>query len=372
LRKDTIFVGLFAYDEMLQSPMLLRPIEPEPPEGFVPRPMDDTDVGYLQEALQTWFPRLSKDCAHQACDMVAQERRYHPVRGYLESLVWDGKKRVATWLHRYMGAANNEYTARIGEMFLISMVARVYRPGVQCDHMIVFEGEQGAMKTSACRVLGGQWFSENLPELTAGTDISSHLKGKWLVEIDELGAMSRADVNRFKGFLSRTVERYRPKYGRKDVHEARQVVFAGTTNESAYLRDTTGNRRFWPVRTGVIDISALKRDRDMIFAEAVTLFRKGVQWWPNKDFENKLIQPEQDARLEADVIDEPIAELLAKVKAEGGSITLGEVAVRALGAETLRIGTGEQWQIRRAMQRLGWTSGKMDGKGRRVWVPKRQ
>jgi Virulence-associated protein E-like domain len=157
----------FAYNEMLRAPLLMQPLEDrlEP----LPRPVTDVDVGIVQERLQhLGLKRLSKDIVHQAVDVRAHERRFHPVKDYLGGLQWDGVTRLADLFPNYFGAEVTPYTRAIGSMFLISMVARILEPGCKADHLPVIEGPQGTLKSSACQILGGDWFSDNLPDVTAG------------------------------------------------------------------------------------------------------------------------------------------------------------------------------------------------------------
>ena len=239
--------------------------------------------------------------------------------------------------------------------------------------MPVLEGEQGALKTSACKVLAGEWFSDQLPDVaTAGKDVSQHLRGKWLIEISEMHAMSRTETAQLKAFITRTVERYRPSYGRHEVIEPRQCVFAGTTNKSTYLRDETGGRRFWPLVCGTIDLEALKRDRDQLFAETVHLFHAGAHWWPSRAFEREHILAEQEDRFEVDVWEEKILDYLRSKQASSDpKTTVWQIAREALFFEaTARIGTSDGRRITAVLERH-WERKRM-GKGRdckRYWVP---
>src|SRR5262249_55309770 len=147
--------------------------------------------------------QLAKEVTHQAIAMLADEHRFHPVRQYFEGLLWDRAERISRLFPDYFGAVDTPYTTTIGTMFLISMVARIGAPGCKVDHMPVLEGSQGALKSTACGILGGQWFSDNLPDIGQGKDVSVHLRGKWLIEVAELHALGRAETTLLKGFISR-------------------------------------------------------------------------------------------------------------------------------------------------------------------------
>jgi len=338
-----------------------------PPAAFIERPVRDEDVTAAQEWLQrAGLVLIGKDSTHSAVDLVARENSFHPVQEYLDSLAWDGVERLLTWLSVYFGANETPYTNAIGQMFLISMVARIYKPGCQVDYMLILEGGQGGKKSSACRVLGGDWFSDNMPENLASKDASQHIRGKWLIELAELHALSRSEITALKAFLTRREEAYRPSYGRKEVKEPRQVVFIGTTNKSVYLRDETGGRRFWPVVVGDVAMDLLKRDRDQLFAEAVARYGRGERWWPTPEFEQQYIEPEQEARYEADAWEELIQDYLRRYKP--ARITVAQVARDAVCIETPKLGTIEQRRIAAVLERLQWER-KPSG-GTRWWVPK--
>jgi predicted P-loop ATPase len=365
LRSEPAVRDAFAFDEMQRALILMRPISAEG-SHFNPRPITDVDVSSLQEWLQLGGLRnIGKDTVHQAVDLRAQERAFHPVRDYLEEQQWDGVPRAGAFFPMYFGSDPTPYAQAAGRMFLVSMVARIFKPGCKVDHLPVLEGPQGNFKSSACKTLGGEWFSDNLPDVTAGKDVSQHLRGKWLIEVSEMHAMSRGEVAQLKAFITRTTERYRPSYGRKEVVEPRQCVFVGTTNKNVYLRDETGGRRFWPIKTNVIDIDALIRDRDQLFAEAVEMYRSGEPWWPNPAFEQEYVVPEQEARFEADAWEETVAKYLTTVS----KTTVGKVAQEALHIDTPRIGTADQRRIAAILERLDWKRQPKDSDGTRWWSP---
>lgn len=374
LRHAPEVADCFALDRMLAAAVMTADVptfgrEASPPLAE-PRPATDVDVARLQEWLQlAGLRRIAKDAVHQAADLRADERGFHPVRSYLDGLAWDGCPRVGRWLSVYLGAADTPYTRGIGQMFMVATVRRIFEPGCKCDYMVVLEGEQGARKSTAVAILGDRWYSDNLPDVTSGKDVQQHLRGKWIIEVGEMSAMGKAEDAALKSFITRTHERYRPSYGRKEVIEPRQCVFIGTTNKSTYLRDETGGRRYWPIKTGsCLDTEGLAHDRDQLFAEAVVLYRAGARSWPDGAFEREHIAPEQEARFEADVWEEEIAAFLAGRQ----RTTVGEVAREAVRLDTSRIGTADQRRISAALERLGWERGSKDWRGNIPWTPRRQ
>lgn len=268
--------GIVGLDEFANQQMLTAC--PPWERGFSPRPWRDADDTELLVWLQEKGLALrGVGTVADAVRMVAKRHAFDPLADYLNGLQWDGSPRLETWLSVYCGAELTQLNRAIGRAFLISAVARGLEPGCKVDTVLSLESPQGIGKSELVRILGNDWTQEHLPDMHSKDGISA-LQGAWFVELSELAAMTRSEVEAVKSFISRRVDRYRPAYGRHTVEQPRRCVFVATTNETTYLRDTTGNRRFWPVECGEIDRNALAEDRDQLFAEAVQAYKAGEPW----------------------------------------------------------------------------------------------
>ena len=206
---------------------------------------------------------------HAVLEDTARKSSFHPIRDYLDGLVWDGEPRLDKWLHTYLKAEDTELNSAYGRKHLIAGVKRVRRPGAKHDPMLILEGTQGDEKSTAIETLcaNEDWYSDNMTVGANSKEIIEQTDGKWLFEIPELDGMSRREAGAAKASLSRRVDRARLAYGRARSDRPRQCIFFGTVNEQHYLHDPTGNRRYWPVSVGPADVAGLKRDRDQLWAE---------------------------------------------------------------------------------------------------------
>lgn len=210
-----------------------------------------------------------KDHTWDAVSLACRHGSFHPVRDYLDSLQWDRVSRIDTWLIDYMHAPDTPFVRAVGRMMLIASVRRVRKPGCKFDYMCVLESGQGKNKSSALATLYGlENFSDQSILNLSDKELQEATRGRWALEAADLSGIRRGDVETIKAQLSRQTDRARPAYGRAVIDIARQCVMWGTTNDTTYLRDQTGNRRFLPVSVGRIDVAAIARDRDQLWAEA--------------------------------------------------------------------------------------------------------
>jgi predicted P-loop ATPase len=367
LRNEAGFNACFAYDEMQQAVMVLSPppICHDASHGAqTPRFADPEDITRLQEYLQhVAMPRLARDHVEHALEEFARERAVHPLRDRLNYLEWDGEPRMGLFLHKALGVPDDEYHRQIGAMFLIAMVARVFDPGCQADYMLVLEGPQGIEKSKFCRALAtDEYFSDALPRLESDlVRVSMHLRGKWLIEISELSAFSKAEAGALKAFITRREEIYTPKYGRKERREPRQCLFIGTTNDDEYIRDDTGGRRFWPVKVLKVDLDWLDANLDQLFAEAVAAYREGKPHWPDEAFEKATIAAQQAERIVFDHLTDRTLEVIDVTPV----ITIAAIWT-SMGGDITKLGMIEQKRIAAILKKNGFMRGQ-DGKGRVVW-----
>ncbi|GBD47031.1 virulence-associated E family protein [Methylopila sp. Yamaguchi] len=298
------------------------------------------------------------DNIYAAVHLLCLENRFHPILEMLQSLEWDGEPRLNRWLVTYLGADDTPLNAAIGSIMLIAAVRRVRRPGVKFDQIVVLEGPQGTGKSSSLKILAGPDNHSDQEILTQDSKTQMELlEGVWIYELGEVEGMSKAEVNKIKNFASRSLDRSRPAYGRFVELRLRQSILVGTTNESKYLRDQTGNRRFWPVQTSAIDLVALERDRDQLWAEAAVSEANGASIQLPRELW-AAAAAEQEGRLEED----PWIEMLSAVN----GIAQGEtarVATVHLLREVLEIPPDRQAQhqtkrLSMVMKKLGWEAGK--------------
>lgn len=358
---------------------------------------EDIKIKYYLERrydMQAGLPMI-----RESIDLVGHKKSFHPVKDYLKRVKWDGKPRVESLLIDYLGAKDSLYTRAVARKTLAAAIARVFKPGCKFDYVLILEGSQGKRKSSFVDTLARGWFTDDLKTFDKPRETVEVLKGKWIVEIPELQAFSKSEIETIKAFFSRRVERTREAFARRPGDYPRQCIFIGTTNDTKYLKDETGNRRFWPVHTErrEIDIDKLEANIDQIWAEALEIYKSGEPLYLDPEVE-EIARREQAERL----VDNPLAGqieswLLTKVSvadymrgnagitefedldetedvSENQDITdrvyrpdtcALQIWVEALGGEPNRFNYAASRQIRNAVMQLGYISD-----GDRKYFPK--
>lgn len=321
----------------------------------------------------------NKELIWEALTYLAEKNSFDPVKNWLEALPeWDGENRLDFWLARNFEAeGDSDYLAQVFRKWMTAMVMRVYEPGSKFDWMPIFEGRQGVGKSSLGRLLvGDKYFVDWLPDL-GDKDSALSLQGAWSVELGELASLRKQDVESSKAFITRTIDKVRPPYGRKMIESPRRCVFFGTTNNDTYLRDDSGNRRFKPVKVGQLDFEALDRDRIQLFAEALFIYKNGLETSVTLDIEGNArtyeqqIQKDKMVPDDSEIMREEILEFitkedgncrvnfakfkiknlfedfnpLAKYKGDMRDSLLAAKALKALGANKWKSDGSNFWQL---------------------------
>lgn len=287
LTYDPQLAGRLAFNEMEHNIVTLSSLPWRETKG--PSQWTDGDDAALRYYLERTYGLTGKDRIFDAVNVVAQQGSFHPVREYLDGCVWDGVPRVETLLIDYLGAEDCPYTRAVTRKALAAAVARIYRPGCKFDYMLTLRGRQGLGKSALIAKLGGRWFSDSFTTMT-GKDAYEQVQGVWIMEVGELAGMRKAEAETIKLYISKQSDRFRPAYGRRLQEFPRQCIFIGTTNETQFLRDTTGNRRFWVVDTPndpTHDIwDELTPDTvRLIWGEAVEMYKAGETLYLPRELE---------------------------------------------------------------------------------------
>lgn len=277
LKQDPALKGKIRLDEFAHR---LVVIDDLPWRGKDETPYwTDTDDACLRNYFATKYLIKGKGIIDDALQEVTQDNKFHPVREYLKGLTWDGECRLDTLFIDYIGAEDTEYIRAVTRKWMCGAVARVMDPGVKFDTAIVLYGSQGLGKSLILERLGRKWFNNSLVDIKT-KDALEQIQGSWIVELAELAPTYKNDNEIVKAFISRTSDRFRSPYGRRTEEYPRQCVFAGSTNNLMFLKDRTGNRRFWPI-TGDKDRKTKnswelsKDDIDQIWAEAFVYWSEG-------------------------------------------------------------------------------------------------
>lgn len=339
---------------------------PAGPKG----PWTDDHTSELSTWLQGLRVPVKESDIITALSLIVRRYPIDPLGDWLSGLSdrWDGRERLSSWLATYCGAQDTPTNSLIGSKFLIGAVARALDPGCRMDYMLVLEGTQGLRKSTAVKILGGEFTAENLPDLHH-KDAQQAASNAWFIEIGELAALRRSDIEQVKSFMSRTADTYRPPYGRHPITVKRWSVLVGNINPDGnpYLKDTTGNRRFWPVLVGEIQIDKLQRDREQIFAEAVYCYRRGDKWWVENTEQRDMLAAIQAEREENDDW-QPIIAAWITSQVSVSNLTSWEIAHGALKIEEKDINRSVQTRIGICMKGLGYSKRRALNNPARPWV----
>ena len=248
-------------------------------KGGAPQEWADIDAArvtvFIQQQLQ--LPKVSMKMVQDAVIHAAHEHSRNSVQDWLGGLTWKGTERLDSWVGDCLGVALTPYSMAVSRNWIISMVARAYRPGCQVDTMPVLEGLQGKGKSKALEILGDQWYAA-VSTAFGSYDFIQTMQGKWLIEIPDMAGFSRREHSHVIATITTRTDRYRVKYGRCDEDHPRKCVFAATSETDDYLPEMRGYRRYWPLRCTAVDLDSLRGQREQLFAEAVVAYRAGASY----------------------------------------------------------------------------------------------
>ena len=335
--------------------------------GDYPRRINDMDIIQLKHFLrQTYSIEFAKSTLDESIMQVSTNNSFDPVLKYLDSLEWDGVSRVDNWLHTYMGADDNRYTRCVGSMTLVAACARIAKPGIKYDYMLILDGDQGIGKSMALQALGGQYYKE-ISLTDRSKETIENMQGCWIIEVAEMAVFKRKDIESLKNFITTSTDVTRLPYLRRSNDYPRRNIFIGTINPdtSGYLTDSSGNRRFFPVDCRDIKVTDIRKDRNQLFAEAYKMFKDGFPLYiKDKEIAADAIKA-QTAKEFADSWADPIEEYLIGKDI----IRTIDVWTECLKGFSSSIQKADQIRVNNVLRKLGWENKtiRIDGEPSRGW-----
>lgn len=345
LQNDPLLKDTFAMNEFSARPVLRRDV-PWRPKGSVKdtrngEPWADNDDSGLRLYLESVWNLRGRQAIADAWNIECSRQSFHPVREYLQGLTWDGVERLDTMLVKWLRAEDTDFNRAASRKWMTASVARIMEPGRKFDQMLVLVGRQGIGKSTLAATLSQGWFTDSIQRLD-GKDAYESLRGVWIVELAELAATKRSETETIKNFITKREDTYRPAYGRHTVVFPRQCTFYGTTNDPDFLRDRSGNRRFWPVEVEGFDngrLNGLREEVDQLWAEAVVRYRAGESLWMDDEELMQAAAEAQERHTAQDDLTGQILEYLDKPLPRGwDKLSVEERVAYAQGRSALELG----------------------------------
>lgn len=322
----------FRYNTFTDNIEVCVPLPWDDKRYFRPRVFDDADAKNIRFALsRRLFYNTTDQDVFDAVLVVSKHRCYHPVRNYLHSLSWDKTPRLDTWLRDYCGVEQSIYSKAVGRKVLCAAVARIINPGCKFDYVMVLEGAQGIGKSMLVQALGGEW-TGSITIDPSNKDSIMYMEGNWIIEMSEMVSHRKTEADQLKDFITRPSDKIRKPYARVPVDLKRQSIFIGTINPQhgvGWLKDPTGNRRFWPVEVNHVRIDALKLVLDQLWAEAVVLYNLGENLYLTEE-EERYANREQFKRVTRDPFETPIINFIEGQAIAGQVVTPEGIMKQAL------------------------------------------
>jgi putative DNA primase/helicase len=332
--------------------------------------IDDRDYRDTDDTrIALWVSRAygleySSAAVSETVSLIGEENKRNPLIEWLDSIVWDGTPRLSSWIVEATDCDDTELNRIMAEKWLIQAIARAYKPGCKADCVLILAGDQGAGKSTLFRTLATEQYFADTPLDIGSANSYSQIARAWIYEVAELDSVRRSANSATKAFLSAQEDNFRPAYGRHAITIKRHVVFAGTTNESQFINDMTGSRRYWPIRVNEVNLHWVKENRDQLWAEAIAAFKSGETWYLDKKMDEKRHDSSKIYRQD-DPWMEPISNFLLL---QHGYITMTMVMEDGLKIERGRMNRRDEMRISEILRELEYEKKRMTLNGKRKYV----